>query len=124
MTVVNQNLPIHAEYLKSSEKFSIVWNDYVNREEEAKKEVMNMIKILESNGYSRTKAVAKIISDHQHLKGFSRATIYRELPDDMKRKYESSNIIMLPDYSDVSNETFIDEDGNEVFVCCRYYLNQ
>jgi hypothetical protein len=33
-------------------------------------------------------------------------TIYRSLPDDMKRKYESSNIIMLPDNSDVSNDTF------------------
>ena len=33
-------------------------------------------------------------------------TIYRQLPDDMKRKYESSDIIMLPDSSDVSNDTF------------------
>jgi hypothetical protein len=67
-----------------------------------------MIQILESYGYTRTQAIEKIKSDHQHLKGFSRATIYRELPDNMKRKYESSNIIMLPDNSDVSNETFED----------------
>ena len=53
-----------------------------------------MIKILESNRYTRTQAIDKIILDHQHLKGFSRITIYRKLPNDMKRKYESSNIIM------------------------------
>lgn len=70
-----------------------------------------MIKILASNGYTRTQTIDKIISDHQHLKGFSRATIYRKLPDNMKRKYERSNIIMLPDYSDVSNETF--DEGEE-----------
>ena len=71
-----------------------------------------MINILESNGYTRTKAIDKIVSDHKHLKGFSRMTIYRKLPDDMKRKYESNNIIMLPDSSDVSNDTF--EDLNQL----------
>ena len=111
MTVVNQNLPIPAEYLQSSKRFRIVWNDYINREESAKSEIINMIKILELNGYTRTQAIDKIIRDHQHLKGFSRITIYRKLPDDMKRKYESSNIIMLPDYSDVSNDTF-ENDNN------------
>jgi hypothetical protein len=110
MTVVNQNLPIPAEYQQASQRFSIIWNEYVSKEEEAKNEVVNMVKILESIGYSRTKAFAKIISDHKHLKGFSRATLYRELPDTMKRKYESSDIIMLPYYSDVSNETFDEEE--------------
>lgn len=116
MTVVNQNLPIPAEYLKSSEKFSIIWNDYVDREENVKSEIVNMIKILEGNGYTRTQAIDKIILDHQHLKGFSRATIYRELPDDMKRKYENSNLIMLPDYSDVSNDTFDEEEEEETEI--------
>ena len=102
----NKDLPVPAEYEKASERFSIIWNDYVQREEDAKSEFINMVKILESNGYNRTKAISKIVSDHKHLKGFSRMTIYRSLPDDMKRKYESSNIIMLPDNSDVSNDTF------------------
>ncbi|MDX1373855.1 MAG: hypothetical protein R3321_15375, partial [Nitrososphaeraceae archaeon] len=110
-----QVLPIPIqEYQQASERFSVIWNEYVKREEEAKAEVVYMIKVLESNGYSRTKAVAKIISDHKHLKGFSRATIYRELPDSMKRKYQSSDIIMLPEYSDVSNET-LDEKKEHGF---------
>jgi len=102
----NNNLPVPAEYQQSSQRFSIIWNDYVDREEKAKSEIINMVKILESNGYSRTGAIEKIKEDHRHLKGFSRMTIYRQLPDDMKRKYESSNIIMLPDNSNVSNDTF------------------
>jgi hypothetical protein len=111
----NKVLPIPLEeYQEASQRFSIIWKEYVDREEEAKTEIVNMVKILESNGYTRTKAIAKIISDHKHLKGFSRATIYRELPDNMKRKYESSNIIMLPDNSNVSNETF-DTDIIETF---------
>jgi hypothetical protein len=101
-----KDLPVPAEYKQASQRFSIIWNDYVQREEDAKFEFINMVKILESNGYTRTKAISKIVSDHKHLKGFSRMTIYRSLPDDMKRKYESSNIIMLPDNSDVSNDTF------------------
>jgi|SRR5215207_10080393 len=101
-----KDLPVPAEYEQASQRFSIIWNDYVQREEDAKSEFINMVKILESNGYTRTKAIGKIVSDHKHLKGFSRMTIYRSLPDDMKRKYESSNIIMLPDNSDVSNDTF------------------
>ena len=64
-----------------------------------------MVRILESNGYSRSKAIEKIILDHSHLKGFSRMTIYRKLPDEMKRKYfDTTN--MLPNNSDVSNDTF------------------
>jgi hypothetical protein len=101
-----KDLPVPAEYEQASQRFSIIWNDYVQREEDAKSEFINMVKILESNGYTRTKAIGKIVSDHKHLKGFSRMTIYRSLPDNMKRKYESSNIIMLPDNSDVSNDTF------------------
>jgi len=101
-----QDLPVPTEYQQASQRFSVIWNEYVDREEEAKAEIVNMVKILESSGYTRTKAIEKIISDHKQLKGFSRMTIYRKLPDDMKRKYESSNIIMLPDNSDVSNDTF------------------
>jgi hypothetical protein len=108
MTVVDKVLPVPPEYQEASKRFSIIWNDYVDREEDAKSEFINMINILESREYTRTKAIGKIVSDHKHLKGFSRMTIYRSLPDDMKRKYESSNIIMLPVNSDVSNDTFED----------------
>jgi len=109
-----QVLPIPIkEYHQASQRFSIIWNEYVKREEEVKTEVVNMVKFLESNGYSRTKEVAKIISDHNHLKGFSKATIYREFPVCMKRRYESSDIIMLPKYEDISNET-LDEYEHEI----------
>jgi hypothetical protein len=56
----------------------------MNHEERVKYEVVNLVKILEKDGYSRMKAVQKIINDHNDLKGFSKATIYRELPEDMK----------------------------------------
>ena len=103
-----EELPVPEEYQEPSKRFSIIWNDYVDRKEDAKSEIINMVKILQSNGYIRTQAIGKIILDYKHLKGFSRMTIYRKLPDDMKRKYESSNIIMLPYNSDVSNDTFED----------------
>jgi len=101
-----EELPVPAKYLKESQEFSVIWNDYIDRREDAISKIIKMINILESNGYTRTQAIEKIKSDHKHLKGFSRATIYRELPDNMKRKYERSDIIMLPEDSNVSNETF------------------
>ena len=95
--------------MKKHQKDSVLFGMIMWTEKKIQKsEFINMINILESNGYTRTKAINKIVSDHKHLKGFSRMTIYRKLPDDMKRKYESSNIIMLPDNSDVSNNTFED----------------
>lgn len=109
MTVVDKVLPEPAEYLKESKELDVIWNDFINRGEDARSKIVRMVEILESNGYTRTQAVEKVESDHKYLKGFSRSTIYRALPDDKKRKYESSNdIIMLPDNSDVSNDTFED----------------
>ena len=64
-----------------------------------------MVKILEDEGYSRTKAIQKIIEDHKELKGFSRATIYRELPNDMKNNY-ISGAKQLSNTGNVSFETF------------------
>ncbi len=121
-----KDLPVPVEYEQASQRFSIIWNDYVQREEDAKSEFINMVKILESNGYTRTKAIGKIASDHKHLQGFSRMTIYRSLPDDMKRKYESSNIIMLPYNSDVSNDTFenLQEiDAKDTIFSTNDYVN-
>jgi hypothetical protein len=47
-------------------------------EKDVKDEIVCMLKILEDEGYSRTKAIQKIVDDHIDLKGFSRRTIYRD----------------------------------------------
>ena len=100
-----KDLPVPVEYQQSSQRFCIMWEELVDRGEKAGFEIVNMVRILESNGYNRTKAIEKIILDHSHLKGFSRMTIYRKLPDNMKHKYDDSTN-MLPNNSDVSNDTF------------------
>jgi hypothetical protein len=73
------------EYKESSIRFRELWVDYVDKKDKVDFEVVNMLSILESNGYSRTHAIEKIVEDHNDLKGFSRRTIYRELPDEMKQ---------------------------------------
>lgn len=73
-----------SRYQEASIRFREEWLEYVNREDRVKFEIINMVTILEQEGYNRTQAVKKIINDHKDLKGFSRATIYRELPEDMK----------------------------------------
>jgi hypothetical protein len=72
-----------------------------------------MVRILQSNGYSRTKAIEKIVLDHSHLNGFSRMTIYRKLPDNMKHEdyddeddYDDDSDTMVHHNSAVSNDTF------------------
>ena len=101
-----KDLPVPAEYQQSSQRLCTIWEGLVDRWEKAGFEIVNMVRILESNGYSRSKAIEKIILDHSHLKGFSRMTIYRKLPDEMKRKYFDTPTNMLPNNSDVSNDTF------------------
>ena len=108
-----RDLPVSAEYQQSSQRFCIMWEELVDRGEKAGFEIVNMIRVLESNGYSRTKAIEKIILDHSHLKGFSRMTIYRKLPDNMKRKYDDSTTNMLPTNSEVSNDTFEQESQRQ-----------
>lgn len=108
-----RDLPVSAEYQQSSQRFCIMWEELVDRGEKAGFEIVNMIRVLESNGYSRTKAIEKIILDHSHLKGFSRMTIYRKLPDNMKRKYDDSTTNMLPTNSEVSNDTFEQESQQQ-----------
>ena len=121
MAIIEQkDLPVPRGYQQLSNKFTIAWNASIDRKIDAAVIYMEMIELLESNGYTRTQAIDKIASDHKNLRQFSRATIYRKLPDDMKRKYaHKDNIVILPDITNanVSNETFIiDEDGNEVVV--------
>ncbi len=108
-----RDLPVSAEYQQSSQRFCIMWEELVDRGEKAGFEIVNMIRVLESNGYSRTKAIEKIILDHSHLKDFSRMTIYRKLPDNMKRKYDDSTTNMLPTNSEVSNDTFEQESQQQ-----------
>jgi hypothetical protein len=98
-------LPLYEEYQQSSERFCSMWEQLVDKGKEAGYEIVNMVRILESNGYSRTKTIEKIILDHTHLKGFSRMTIYGKLLDnDMNQEYDDS-INMLPKNSDISNKT-------------------
>jgi hypothetical protein len=98
-------LPVYEEYQQSSERFCSMWEQLVDKGKEAGYEIVNMVRILESNGYSRTKTIEKIILDHTHLKGFSRMTIYGKLLDnDMNQEYDDS-INMLPKNSDISNKT-------------------
>ena len=110
------------KYQEASIRFREVWLQYVDTEELVKYEIVDMIKILEAEGYSRTQAIQKIVNDHNDLKGFSRRTIYRQLPDSMKRTYEDSTN-MLPQYSDVSNDTFNklqDKEENIVNITTKY----
>ena len=72
------------EYNEASQRFRMVWNEYQHQEEIVKYEIVNMVKILEKDGLPRMTAVQKIINDHKDLPGFSKASIYRGLPEDMK----------------------------------------
>ena len=101
-------LPVYEEYQQSSERFCSMWEQLVDKGKEAGYELVNMVRILESNGYSRTKTIEKIILDHTHLKGFSRMTIYGKLLDNMNHEYDDS-INMLPSNFDISNKTFEQE---------------
>ena len=64
-----RDLPVSAEYQQSSQRFCIMWEELVDRGKKAGFEIVNMIRVLESNGYSRTKAIEKIILD-QSSQGF------------------------------------------------------
>ena len=105
MTTTTTTLPVYEEYQQSSERFCSMWEQLVDKGKEADYEIVNMVRILESNGYSRTKTIEKIIVDHTHLKGFSRMTIYGKLLDNnMNHAYDDS-INMLPKNYDISNKT-------------------
>ena len=80
MTTIEE-LPVPADYQEASQRFRWAWIEYKDKEKEVKGEIIFMVKILEDEGYNRTKAIQKIIEDHKDLEGFSKATIYRELPD-------------------------------------------
>lgn len=103
----NESLAITQDYEQSSKYFRSYWTDIQDTTELAKKEMMNMVTALEKAGFTRTQAIQKIVDDHKDLKGFSRRTIYRELPDNQKRKYDFTNV-----KSNVPNDTFENEDDD------------
>ena len=86
MSINNNKIIVSNRYNEASIKFRAAWLEYMDHEERVKYEVMNLVTILEKDGIPRMKAIQKIINDHKDLKGFSKATIYRELPEDMKNK--------------------------------------
>ena len=124
-------LPVPAEYIESSQRVELIWLEYLDieeekkhKEEEIKNEILYMLETLESHGYSRTKAIEKIVDDHKHLKGFSRRTIYRELPDEMKNNY-ISGAKQLSNTENVPNDTFNnlqEKDENIVNITTAYDL--
>jgi len=86
MNTNNNEIVVSSKYNEASIRFREAWNEYQDKENLVKFEIVNMVTILEKGGMNRTQAIQKIIKDHNHLKGFSRASIYRELPEDMKDK--------------------------------------
>jgi len=83
---MNKNeIVVSSRYNEASIKFRMAWAEYMNHEERVKYEIVNMVTILESDGMPRMKAIRKIINDHKDLPGFSKNSIYRGLPDDMKQ---------------------------------------
>jgi hypothetical protein len=50
-------------YQETSLRFRKLWEEYIDREERAKYAIINIVKILEIEGYSRTKAIEKIVND-------------------------------------------------------------
>lgn len=104
----NIELAIPQDYEQSSKYFRSYWTDIQDTAELAKKEMVNMVTALEKAGFTRTQAIQKIVDDHKDLKGFSRRTIYRELPDNQKRKYDFTNV-----KSNVPNDTFENDEDVE-----------
>ena len=81
----NNEIVVSNRYSEAAIKFRMAWAEYMNHEERVKCEVVNLVKILENDGMTRTQAIQKIVNDHKDLEGFSQKTIYRKLPEDMKQ---------------------------------------
>lgn len=105
---MTSEIVISSKYNEASMKFRDAWEQYQQKEELVKIQVVSMVTILEKEGLSRTKAIQKIIEDHKDLSGFSRATIYRELPKEVKNDYTKPDR-KLSNTKNVSRETFLKE---------------
>lgn len=92
-------------YKIASSKLREKWNAWYDETINIDMYIQTMLDDLQNQGLARGKAIDILVEDHKDLKGFSRRTIYRALPQESKRKYES-DYNMLPSYSDVPNDTF------------------
>jgi len=77
--IKNSNL-ITLDYEHLSIDLREIWEEYKDVEDKVKSVIVQMVTVLENNGFSRTEAIEKIYEDHKDLKGFSRPVIYRQLP--------------------------------------------
>jgi len=98
-------------YKIASSKLREKWNAWYDDTINIDMYIQTMLNDLENQEYSRSDAINIIVEDHKDLKGFSRAHIYRSLPKESKRKY-NTEYNMLPNNTDVSNETFGDLQQN------------
>lgn len=106
-------------YDSASAKFTSAWNAGQQAAKEASDSLVDMLTVLEAQKYTRTAAVNKIVEDHKNLTGFSRATLYRNLPAEVRREYhdkplldESSSKQTLTSRPNVSRETFESDSKN------------
>lgn len=106
----NESLAIPQDYEQSSKYFRSYWTDIQDTAELAKKEMVNMVTALEKAGFTRTQAIQKIVDDHKDLNGFSRRTIYRQLPDNQKREYNFTIVKPNVPNDTLENETVIVEE--------------
>ena len=111
MTDIN----IPDEYKEKSRQIEQLWEVFLETGENLDRVVIEMRTILIDVGMGATEAMNKIVQDHKHLKGFSRATLYRMLPaeekrhkepHDSKRQFSNENYTPEDTKPNVSNETY------------------
>lgn len=102
------------EYQEASNRFRLMWTEYNLAEENVKTEIITMVKALEKDdGMTRTQALQKIADDHRDLKGFSRRTIYRQIPQDMKSQNIGRPISDKLVQPNMSNDILVQPNNNE-----------
>jgi hypothetical protein len=60
ITILKDIIP-PKKYQEASIRFREAWREYLDKEGLVKYEIVNMVKILEAEGYNRTKAIEKIV---------------------------------------------------------------
>lgn len=74
-----------------SSKLREKWNAWYDETINIDMYIQTMVNELETLGQTRTQAVYVIVEDHKDLKGFSVRSIYRSLPEQSKRAYNSKD---------------------------------
>ncbi|MGD1837489.1 MAG: hypothetical protein ACPKPY_05465 [Nitrososphaeraceae archaeon] len=85
----NENIILSGEYNYASSNFRDAWTRGIEAAKDATIAMTNMVTALIQNGYKKPEAIKQIIGDHKDLKGFSQASVYRHLPPEFKRDYNS-----------------------------------